>query len=255
MIKKCTILLGILLYYNSVTAVNYYINDAVLTDDHWCSAAGVDALGRGTQALPLASLTYLYANQATYPLTAGDTVFIDKGTYTWTQATMPANCNGTAANPIAIVGANSWETIITVNSAGYSFNTNGNSYISFKGFTLSNNSAGNTLMIDKTANGTSTYCTVSNCKLTNTYNAVGAANYAAMSVYNQGIAAYNTIDSCVISSTLLSIPIQIKDVQNTTVSRCIITSGGTRDASNGINPSQANTPPATRTPEILGPIM
>ena len=34
-----------------------------------------------------------------------------------------------------------------------------------------------------------------------------------------------------------------------------IISGGTSEASRGINPSQASTPPATSTPAIFGPII
>lgn len=61
----------------SLFSTNYYVNDNALAQDQFCTAVGNNA-NPGTTAAPFANLKFVIDNRV---LTAGDTVFVDTGTY------------------------------------------------------------------------------------------------------------------------------------------------------------------------------
>lgn len=94
----------LLLSYNSF-ATKYYVNDASTTGDVFCTAVGNGAnngLSPSTPKLTLASVLTTYAAS----FVAGDTIFIDAGSYTEIQLSSPIN-------GVVIQGAGLTKTLIT----------------------------------------------------------------------------------------------------------------------------------------------
>lgn len=83
-------------------ATTWYVNDASLTGDLFTSAIGNDA-NAGTASAPFATLTFAITQYA-----AGDTIYVDAGTYNGSEITLPKNVTlrgakyGVAAGPLAI---------------------------------------------------------------------------------------------------------------------------------------------------------
>lgn len=88
---------------------DYYINDGETNGDVWCKGPGLDwdpVTPPGTNAaFPLKSLTNLLAN---YPVGAGDTIYIDTGTYMFTNgvaASFESRNAGTTGSPLRVFGS------------------------------------------------------------------------------------------------------------------------------------------------------
>ena len=80
----------------------YYVNDASLTGDLYCTAPGSPANDGLSAATPLESLAHvLGANR----LGAGDVVYVDTGVYTNGVSALAAESYGTADRPILILGS------------------------------------------------------------------------------------------------------------------------------------------------------
>ncbi len=77
--KSKLLFLFVLLLSITSKATNYFINDASLTGDVWCSVIGNDSKNGLSRATPKLTLTNLLSTYAS--LNPGDTVFIDAGTY------------------------------------------------------------------------------------------------------------------------------------------------------------------------------
>lgn len=95
-----TLVLGVRTAASSKT---YYINDASLTGDVYCSAPGSAANSGLSPATPLDSLASLLASRTLGP---GDTVYVDTGTYASTSSvTLTRSSAGAADRYIRIVGS------------------------------------------------------------------------------------------------------------------------------------------------------
>jgi hypothetical protein len=80
----------------------FYIDDSSLTGNQYTTAVGNDANSGKSPDQPMASLAALLR---AYPITAGDTIFVDTGNYVATSdAVLPAGDGGTAADPAWIIG-------------------------------------------------------------------------------------------------------------------------------------------------------
>jgi hypothetical protein len=81
---------------------SFYINDGSLAGDQYTTAVGNDANSGKSPDQPLASLAAL---QRAYPIGAGDTIYVDAGTYNLsTNIVLPAADSGSALNPLVIIG-------------------------------------------------------------------------------------------------------------------------------------------------------
>ena len=84
------------------TSSNYYVNDDTTVGDQYCSAIGNDANDGLTPATPKRSVQIIIDR---YTLKAGDTVWIDAGTYALTNDVQLTQLDhGTDGNPIRFVG-------------------------------------------------------------------------------------------------------------------------------------------------------
>jgi hypothetical protein len=95
-----------------VPAATYFVNDGNTNGDVYCTAVGVDALGRGTNAsVPMLTLSNLLANVDLEP---NDTVYIDTGFYPGFLATVASNDAGTAAGFVTFQGSTNYQAGGTV---------------------------------------------------------------------------------------------------------------------------------------------
>lgn len=63
-------------------SANYYVNDNNTTGDVFCSAVGNDANNGTDPSTPKATIADIFAD---YDIAAGDIIYIDKGTFSWTN--------------------------------------------------------------------------------------------------------------------------------------------------------------------------
>jgi len=95
---------------------NYYVNDESRQGDLYCSALGNDANDGLTPGTPKRSVQEIID---TYTLQAGDTVWIDSGTYVLTSDIVVNYLDrGTPDNPVRFVGASSGGEPLTVIDRG-----------------------------------------------------------------------------------------------------------------------------------------
>ncbi len=125
-------------------ATSYYVNNNSTAGDRWCSAVGNDAnngTAVGTPKLTLLSVL------TSYDLGAGDIVYIDNGTYSWTGINWNTSASndygtGTGANVLTIQGAGTGGTYTTAitSSSGILFEFPSSSdtydYITFDGLSM-----------------------------------------------------------------------------------------------------------------------
>lgn len=84
------------------TTRTYYVNDASLAGDLYCTAPGSPSNDGLSGSAPLESLTHVFSSNR---LGAGDVVYVDTGTYTNGAASLASACYGTADRPILILGS------------------------------------------------------------------------------------------------------------------------------------------------------
>ncbi|MEI7594886.1 MAG: hypothetical protein WCK02_04000 [Bacteroidota bacterium] len=142
--KKTLFFLIILLSFQSLRTycTNYYVNDNSTTGDTYCTAVGNDANSGLTKALPKLTLKTI----PVFDLNAGDTVFIDAGTYTSANDyfILGADDQGSAAGYIVFKGASISKTIIgrTSSTNPRCFDLSSNIYIKIQDLTLQSSSSG-----------------------------------------------------------------------------------------------------------------
>lgn len=117
---------------------NFYVNDAVTAGDVYCSAAGVDAPGNGTNAAsPMLSLTNLFAS---YSIRTGDVVFVDTGVYSNYTLTLTAANSGSSGNNLILQGSTNLAaggSVIERGSTGAdAVVLNGANHVAFRDLTL-----------------------------------------------------------------------------------------------------------------------
>ena len=89
-------------------SLNYYVNDAIIDCDLWCTDVG-DAANSGTS--PDAPLDSVQAVLDTYDLEPGDTVYVDAGEYDLSAAILiGAEDSGTDESPVTLQGVGSQGT-------------------------------------------------------------------------------------------------------------------------------------------------
>jgi hypothetical protein len=85
------------------SSISYYVNDNATTNDAYCSAVGSDGNNGLTPSTPKATVQAILD---AYDLEAGDTVFVDTGTYTLTaNITLGALDGGSASGLVTIKGS------------------------------------------------------------------------------------------------------------------------------------------------------
>ncbi len=175
---------------DSLNATIYYVNDASITGDKWCTAIGNDANNGTSASTPKLTLANVLSS---FILTGGDIVRIDNGTYSWASINWMAQNDygtGTGANVLTIQGAGSAGTYVTdiTCSSGILFNfannSDGKNYITFDGMKLTGVAGQNIFYFAQ-----NDYCTISNCVI----NAIadGAGAIMAITLYNK--TEYTTI--------------------------------------------------------------
>jgi hypothetical protein len=89
---------------------NFYVDDSSLTGNQYTTAIGNDANSGKSPDQPMASLAALLR---AYPITAGDTIYVDTGNYvTTSDAVLPTGDGGTVADPAVIIGPTNGGTAI-----------------------------------------------------------------------------------------------------------------------------------------------
>ena len=97
----------------------YYVNDASISNDAWCSAPGDDANDGTSASRPKATVQSVLS---TYTLTPGDVLRIDTGIYTPTSTIWVAQSNsGSALSPV-IIETSPYGVHFTANSADMATN-------------------------------------------------------------------------------------------------------------------------------------
>lgn len=110
---------GLLLFSPHVKAANYYVNESTTTGDLYTTTTGNNANNGTSPASPKATLTDVwttYGPAGTNVLAAGDTVFIDAGTYLQTEQDLYLTV------PIVLAGAGMDQTIFDNNNVGVTGN-------------------------------------------------------------------------------------------------------------------------------------
>ena len=102
--RRLALVLGFVLAAGRTEAATYYVNDASLANDLYCTTAGNDTNDGLTPASPVASLKTIIDR---YKLAAFDTVYIDAGTYPLESNTVIDASHG-----------GSWDGMVTVQGAG-----------------------------------------------------------------------------------------------------------------------------------------
>ncbi len=119
----------------------YYVNDASTAGDIYCSAAGNDANDGKSPATPKASIQ---AVLDAYDLEAGDTVFVDAGTFQpITEIFVTSADGGSSQRQVSFLGVKG-RTIVdrgASNATGACFHVTGN-YVSIENFICRNSSYG-----------------------------------------------------------------------------------------------------------------
>ena len=108
---KSLFLVGILATSLAARAANYYVNDASINGDVFCSATGALANSGTSSNAPKASLNDVLT---TYVVGPGDTVFIDTGGYTNASTPIigPADSGSQLGGMVTVKGAGSAKTFI-----------------------------------------------------------------------------------------------------------------------------------------------
>jgi hypothetical protein len=117
-------------------ATRYYVNDGLTTGDIYCTAIGAVANSGLTPALPKATL-----GAAITAATAGDTIYIDAGT--WTNTGTYTSINFNINKSLIIIGAGTGNTIFTGNASVNRFATIAANNVTIKNMTLRNYYANN----------------------------------------------------------------------------------------------------------------
>ncbi len=115
----------------------YYVNDGSTAGDEYATAVGNDANDGLTPATPKATIQSVLAS---YSVGAGDTIFVDTGTYNLTSnITLDASHSGNASLPLNIVGPQSHVATLdrgntAAGTADFAFT--GASYVTVRNLTL-----------------------------------------------------------------------------------------------------------------------
>lgn len=142
--RGISIIVGVILLVGAdmaVRAETYYVNDAFTNGDVYCTTAGADADGRGTNAAtPMLSLTNLLS---TYTLHPGDKVLIDTGIYTNYSVRLPQSASGRNGTNVVFQGSTNMATGGTIFDRGNASQdlfdlTAGVSNVSFRSLTAKN---------------------------------------------------------------------------------------------------------------------
>ena len=115
-VQSIFFLLFFLLCVTNVMARNFYVNDASLVGDVYCSVIGNVAYDGLSPSKPKASLKQLYTQYA--PFSDGDVIYIDAGTYIPNSSSDDVGFTFTKA--ITIQGAGSSKTILNHSNKGTS---------------------------------------------------------------------------------------------------------------------------------------
>jgi len=112
-------------------ATKYYVNDGSTSGDIYCTAIGAVANSGLTPGLPKATL-----NAAITAASAGDTIYIDAGT--WTSTGTYTGLNHNINKSLTIIGAGTGNTIFTGNASVNRFATIAANNVTIKNMTLRN---------------------------------------------------------------------------------------------------------------------
>jgi hypothetical protein len=130
-----------ILFAEKVAATNYYVNDNSTSGDSWCTAVGNNANNGTAINTPKRNVSNIISS---YGLTAGDVVYVDKGSYS-EQVTITSSDDGSGGSYVTFLGAGTGNTTITYNSYQTVY-LNGASakvqYVKFQDITLDNTSTG-----------------------------------------------------------------------------------------------------------------
>ncbi|MBQ7251051.1 MAG: right-handed parallel beta-helix repeat-containing protein [Kiritimatiellae bacterium] len=114
----------------------YYVNDASTAGDVYCSASGSAANDGLSTNTPLDSIETVFKN---YQIDAGDTIYVDTGTYVLLDTLAISQKDPEATNRLAVVGSDNFAaggTILTnARSSNVLVSVSG-SFVDFRNFTL-----------------------------------------------------------------------------------------------------------------------
>jgi hypothetical protein len=184
---------------------------------YYVSKTGKDS-NPGTEAQP-----WLTVTKAANTMIAGDTVYVETGTYN--ERVFPAH-SGSTGSPITYQNYNGQSVIINGTGLSYSglFLFQGTSYINISGLTIENSLAagdGNGIFLQGASN-----INITNCTITNTV-AAGIAAYDFVGKHCSNIKVSNcTIYGTNTGSNLEAI--SCRTVQTFTISNCIVHDTGTQ---------------------------
>jgi len=136
-------------------ATNYYVNDDSTIGDVYCSAVGDDAKDGMSAATPKPTIQAIID---AYGLVAGDTVYVDAGTYVENIVI------GGADSGLTLQGAGAGLTFVNGNAAGICLNLSGLTQGTVSGFTITNGGAsahGGGMVIHSSASIIVSNCTFS----------------------------------------------------------------------------------------------
>ncbi|PLW99234.1 MAG: hypothetical protein C0594_17265, partial [Marinilabiliales bacterium] len=112
--------------YNSGN--NYYVNDASLTGDGWCTAISDSHNDGLTPATPVAEVMDIFNN---YDVGPCDTIFVDNGNY-GDKIEITASDMGSSSGYIVILGASKENTVLNTTSGADNISVLGSGYLHFK---------------------------------------------------------------------------------------------------------------------------
>lgn len=227
MYYRAAVTSGCTSYSNAVTVTVsggttgvYYVNDASLSGDVFCTAAGSSANSGTSPCSPKSNIQDIVDH---YDLEPGNIVYIDAGTYTM-GCDLDGDDQGSAAGDVTFQGAGKTLTIITAPAADDNFNLTGMQYTVIKDMKLISTQPSNyNYRIEEGTQHHLVNCHLVHSGNTNVYM---VSNGGSIDIDENSV-AYCTIENS--SSTGCNIWFD-GDADNDTVRNCIITSTGTGGA-------------------------
>ena len=116
-----------------VTNNNYYVNDNSTSGDIFCTAVGSNSNDGRSPARPMASINNVFA---TYTISACDTIFVDKGTYSGETDIYSGN-GGNSHGNVTVFGAGVSNTILNAPTNSHNFYI-GTNYIKIQNVAMNN---------------------------------------------------------------------------------------------------------------------
>ena len=199
---------------------NYYVNDNSTTNDIWCTEIGnASNTGKG----PCSPKTTLQDIFDSYDINAGDTIFIDAGSYTMGLDIINDD-EGNSSNNVVIIGAGRDLTHLTAPTNDDNFLLQNAGYITIKNMHLSSEETSNyNYFVEEGVYNIIDNCLLESSKNTNIY-------------YQSNGGSYDIDDNSIINSTITNhssagYNIWINgDGDDHIINNCIITSTGTGGA-------------------------